>query len=379
MVLNKVSLFRQVDYDYPSLYGGLKASLLPLGGMEAFVRPGQQVLLKPNFLTAKAVEKAVTTHPLFILAVAELVLEAGGRPVVGDSPAVERGEKVAEKIGLAPLLARIGVPLVSFSEAVTVEHPAGKVFKRFEVARAVTDAERIINLPKLKTHGMMALTCAVKNLFGCVSGTRKLRWHLEAGRDRDRFAEMLLDLAYRIRPALTLVDGIVGMEGEGPGNGNPRPIGVILAGTDPVAIDRVVLALLGLDPTDIPTAAAALRLGWGVPDLRAIEVVGEAINELKVRNFRLPARPVDPGWGLPGLFKKLLQDALSTRPVLRPERCTLCQVCVTHCPTKVMAVKGERIAIDYAACIRCFCCHELCPQGAIQVGKGWLAAMAGPR
>lgn len=375
---NRVSLFRQGDYDYPGLYQSLKACLLPLGGMEAFVRPGQRVLLKPNFLTARAVEKAVTTHPFFILAVAELVLEAGGKPVVGDSPAVERTEKVAEKIGLTPLLAKIGVPLVSFSEAVIQEHPAGKVFKRFEVARAVTEAELIINLPKIKTHGMMALTCAVKNLFGCVSGTRKLRWHLEAGRNRDRFAEMLLDLAYLVRSALTLVDGIVGMEGEGPGNGKPRPIGVILAGADPVAIDRVVLGILGLDPTDIPTAVSAHRLGWGVPGLRAIEVIGEAIEAVRVHNFRLPARPVDPGWGLPGLVKKLLQDALSTRPMVKQERCTLCQVCVTHCPARVMSVKGERIAIDYATCIRCFCCHELCPHGAIRVGKGWLAAMTGP-
>lgn len=374
--MNRVSIVRRDEYSHDALRASLREALEPLGGMKSVVQPGRRVLIKPNLLSGKAVEKAVTTHPLFIRVVAEMVLEAGGRPVVGDSPGVGSLEKVAERIGLAPLLAEIGVPLVSFSEAVMVEHPRGKVFKRFEIARPVTEADVIINLPKLKTHGMMTLTCGVKNLFGCVSGLRKVRWHADAGHDYTRFAEMLVDLAYMVRPALTIVDGIVGMEGEGPGSGDPRRLGLILAGTDPTAVDRVVCEIVGLPPEELPTLAAARRLGLGNSRLEEIEVAGESVDDMRVENFRFPAKTVDTGM-LPGFIRKLLRDALSNRPVVGHEKCTLCHVCVTHCPAQIMAVKDNRIAIDYAACIRCFCCHELCPEGTIKIGKGWLAARFG--
>ncbi|MDH4100300.1 MAG: DUF362 domain-containing protein [Nitrospirota bacterium] len=374
--MNRVSIVRQNDYIHDSLRTSLEEALAPLGGMGAFVKSGQRVLIKPNLLSGKAVEKAVTTHPLFIRIVAEMVQEAGGIPAVGDSPGVGSLEKVAEKIGLTPLLSEIGVSLVSFSDAVMVEHPRGKVFKRFEIARPVTEADVIINLPKLKTHGMMTLTCGVKNLFGCVSGLRKVRWHADAGHDYERFAEMLVDLAYMVKPALTIVDGIVGMEGEGPGSGDPRQLGLILAGTDPVAVDRVVCEIVGLSPDELPTLAAAGRLKLGVSSLKEIEVAGDSIGSAKVEDFRFPAKTIDTGM-LPGFIRKLLRDALSNRPVVGHEKCTLCHVCVTHCPAQIMSVKDNRITIDYSACIRCFCCHELCPQGTIRIGKGWLASRFG--
>lgn len=374
--MNTVSIIRQDNYEYSGIVSSIRAALEPLGGMSAFVKPGQRVLVKPNLLSGKAVEKAVTTHPVFIKAVAELVREAGGMPMAGDSPGVGSLEKVAEKIGLTPLLTEIGVPLVSFSEPVMVEHPEGKVFKRFEVARAITGADVIINLPKLKTHGMMTLTCGVKNLFGCVSGMRKVRWHADAGEDSARFAEMLVDLAYLIRPALTIVDGIVAMEGDGPGSGDPRQVGVILAGTDPTAVDRVMVEVLGLPPEELPTLAAARRMGWGSSRLEDIEIAGESIETVRVVGFRFPVKTHDSGM-LPGFIRRLLRDALSNRPVVGHERCTLCHVCVTHCPAEIMSVKDNRIVIDYEACIRCFCCHELCPEGTIRIGKGWLAARFG--
>ena len=197
--------------------------------MGAFVRPGERVLLKPNMLSAKAPEKAVTTHPEVLRGVIELVKEAGGIPLVGDSPGIGGFRRVAEKSGILRVIEETGAEPVEFAE--TVEVAGQGVFRRFEIARPYMEADRIINIAKLKTHEMMTMTCAVKNLFGAVVGTGKAAWHLKAGADRGMFARMLLEIYLLRRPDLNIVDAITAMEGNGPGSGDPRHVGLLAGGS----------------------------------------------------------------------------------------------------------------------------------------------------
>ncbi len=211
----KVALEKVESYDGEAVKAGLVNLLAPLGGIETFVKPGERVLIKPNMLSAKPPEAAVTTHPAVLRAVIELVQSAGAVALVGDSPGFGTLRSVAKRSGMLAVVEATGAELVEFSETRAVAS-TGK-FRRFEVAAAYLQADRVINLPKLKTHEMMTLTCGVKNLFGILVGAAKPAWHLQAGFDRELFARVLLEI-YQLRPPdLTIVDAITAMEGDGPG------------------------------------------------------------------------------------------------------------------------------------------------------------------
>ena len=284
----KVSIVTCADYQPERVYRQVKEGLDLLGGIGAFISKGERVLLKPNFLIGRSPEKCVNTHPELVRAVAQLVLEASATPVIGDSPQMGSALKVAEKCGVAAVARELGIEIVEF-EPVEVKHPEGKFFKRFTVGKAVLEADTIINLPKLKTHGLTFLTAAVKNLFGCVPGARKAQWHVRTSHEgNEHFSRMLLDLAALINPPLSIVDGIDAMEGKGPGFGTPRHIGLIIAGTDAVAVDAVVTEVLGTHPEHFPTLQTALLEGYGTPDIGAIDLLGEEITGVAISDFIFP-------------------------------------------------------------------------------------------
>jgi len=367
--MHTVAIEKVPSYDPGLVKAGLIRLLAPLGGMAAFVRPGERVLLKPNMLSGKPPEAAVTTHPAVLRAVIELVQEAGGSVLVGDSPGIGSLRSVARRTGLLAVVEATGAELAEFSEVREVS--AGGVFKRFEVAVPYLDADRVINLPKLKTHEMMTLTCGVKNLFGVVVGAAKPAWHLQAGDDRELFARMLLEL-YQVRPPdLTIVDAIVGMEGDGPGSGDPCQVGLLLAGDNPVAVDLIAAEIVGIPKKLLFVERQAERLGLAGADRATIALAGVPLAALNVTPFRLP--PIaDVQFGLPRFLKIRLRNQLTTRPLVIPGKCRLCGICVKACPPAAMAVKNGQIKVDYRHCIRCFCCRELCPEGALGVRQGLL-------
>ena len=369
-----VSLRRIDDYNPHSLQKALYEVLSPLGGMSSIVRPGQQVLLKPNLLAGKSPDKAVTTHPEIVRAVLIAVSQAGGIVSVGDSPGIGSAEQVARKSGILDVIESTGARFAPFSESVRVR-PAGGTFHELEIARDILDADLIINLPKLKTHQMMGLTCAVKNMFGAVVGMRKPRLHLQAGSDKAFFALMLLELAEHINPALNIVDAVVGMEGDGPGSGDPVQIGALLAGTDALAVDTVATELVGFRNEQVWTQQIAAKTDRPYCRLNQIEVLGDAIEALKVARFS-PAKTADVNFGLPGFLKRPLKNSLTARPIPDPERCRSCGLCVKHCPPQAMKIHQQKLVIDYQRCIRCFCCQELCPYGALQTEQGLLLRLA---
>jgi len=372
--MHKVAIEKVPSYDPQLVEQGVIKLLAPLGGIEAFVRPGERVLLKPNMLSAKPPEAAVTTHPAILKAVIRLVQRAGAVALVGDSPGFGSLRAVARRSGLLAVVEECGAELAEFSETRVVN--SGGAFKRFEVAAAYLDADRVINLPKLKTHEMMTLTCGVKNLFGILVGAAKPAWHLQAGFDRELFARVLLEI-YQIRPPdLTIVDAIIAMEGDGPGSGDPRQVGLVLAGVNPVAVDLIAGEIAGIPKKLLFVEREAKKLGLPGSDREQIEIFGADPAELHIPPFRLPQLS-DVEFGLPRFIKNRLRKHLTTRPVQIPDRCLLCGVCVKGCPPGVIRIEGRNLRFDYDRCIRCFCCRELCPEAALDVRKGILLRMFG--
>lgn len=368
--MNRVSLASLTGYHPAEVAAAMAAVLAPLGGMEAFVRPGQRVLIKPNLLAGKPPEKAVTTHPEVVRAVIALVQRAGAMAVVGDSPGIGNCRQVARKSGILAVIEESGAELAPFDESQPVRCNDG-TFHHLELARDLLAADVIINLPKLKTHQMMGLTCAVKNMFGAVVGMRKPRLHLQAGTDKAFFARMLLDLCDHLRPALSIVDAGLAMEGDGPGSGDPVWIGALLAGSEPLAVDAVALELLGFRPDSCWTQRVARDLKRPGSRLEEITVVGANPADLRPARFR-PAKTTDVNFGLPPFLKNRLKRSLSALPTVAEKECEVCGLCARHCPPEAMQIRENRLRIDHRRCIACFCCQELCPKGAILTRQGLL-------
>jgi len=370
----KVALEKVESYNSEAVKAGLASLLEHLGGMAAFVKPGERVLIKPNMLSAKLPEAAVTTHPAILRAVIELVQSAGGIALVGDSPGFGTLRSVAKRSGMLAVIESTGAELVEFSEVREVASTG--VFKRFAVATPYLDADRVINLPKLKTHEMMTLTCGVKNIFGILVGAAKPAWHLQAGADRKLFARVLLEI-YQLRPPdLTIVDAITAMEGDGPGSGDPRHVGLLLAGVNAVAVDLIAAEIAGIPKRLLFVERQAEQLGLPGATRSEIAVVGADLESLYVPPFRLPPLS-DVEFGLPRFIKVRLRNHLTTRPVQIKEKCILCGVCVKGCPPGVITIEGAALKFDYGRCIRCFCCRELCPEAALDVRKGILLKLFG--
>ena len=369
---SEVSILKCNEYSDAEVKGAVKEAVDLIGGASRFIKRGERILIKPNLLAGKPPDAAVTTHPAVVRAAIELVKEAGGVPVVGDSPAVGNAMKVAERCGIARVAEDLSVDIIDLSTAVTVENPSSRTFKRLEIAKEVLEVDGIINLPKLKTHAQMYLTMGVKNIFGCVPGKRKVQWHFSAGVNADDFAGMILDLYLHLRPRLTIIDAVVSMEGNGPASGSARRTGFVAASPDAIALDRVMVEVLGARVTDVPILKKAAEYGIEASDLSTIDVLGQGVDDVRAEGFEFPPL-ISTNFAsvLPGFLDRRLRKALTSRPHIEDSRCRLCALCVRVCPAETMTEAG-RIVIDYDRCIRCFCCQEMCPWHAISVKEGWL-------
>ena len=370
---SSVSIIKCQNYDEDKVLRALRRSIDLIGGIQTFVRKGNHVLLKPNLLYGKSPEKAVTTHPSILRGMIQIVREAGGVPFIGDSPSVGSLMRTAEKAGIKAVADEMKCPLVEFNKPVLPPKRKGKIFKQLEIDQTVLEVDVIINLPKFKTHSLTLLTLGVKNLFGCIPGPRKALWHLKAGEDRKTFAQILVDVYQIIHPSLTILDGIVGMEGNGPNSGQPIPLGLILASGDSLSLDQIVCDLLGVSRESLLTNRVAFEQGLGKD---GIEVVGEKVEDVRIPHFQFPTLS-QPDWNLPGFLRRALKNALTSKPVVQEEICNACDRCSEICPPKALARKGKDLVFDYEQCIRCFCCLEVCPEGAISIKPGWALKLIG--
>jgi uncharacterized protein (DUF362 family)/ferredoxin len=357
------------SYEYSRVLSSVSTLLEPLGSMSAFVNNGDRVLLKPNMLSAKKPDQAVTTHPVIVRVVAELVREAGGKVMIGDSPGIGSFRNVAGKSGIAGAAKGSGSELVEFDEVLEIQ--GSGTFRQISIARAYWQADKIINLPKLKTHEMMTMTCAVKNLFGAVVGAEKVGWHFKAGTSREQFARLLLEIYLLKKPVLNIVDGIVAMEGNGPGGGDPIKLGVLIAGINPVAVDVVAGKLAGIPPDLLYIEREALSMGLAGSRLDEILIYGTPIERASGKHFRLPVG-LDVQFGLPGFLKKALKRHITSFPLASKKKCVLCGICRDACPPAAITIRNRALSVDNARCIRCWCCRELCPHDAMEVRRGVL-------
>ena len=372
--MSKVAIVRCANYEPERVLEAARRAFELIGGFGRFVRPGQRVLIKPNLLAAAEPARAVTTHPAVVRVLAMLVREAGAEAWVGDSPGGVEWNVTARALevsGIGPAARDAGAEVRDFDagDAQVVECPDGVVLKRFALARAVVDADVVISLAKLKTHGQALYTGAVKNLLGCVPGGGKIRVHQVAPQSR-QLAAALLDIYSVVRPRLALIDGVVAMEGNGPAQGDPRHLGLLVASEDSVAADAVASHIIGYPARSIHMLRQATERGLGVGDLDGIEVVGEPLEEVVcpdfVRSSNLLVELV-PRW-----LARLVSRAVAVDPAIDQGKCRRCGLCQRSCPAKAIQGDGP-FAIDYAACIRCFCCHELCPHEAVVLRRSFLS------
>jgi uncharacterized protein (DUF362 family) len=295
-----VSLISAESYELQRLRVSLEQLLEPLGGMGAFVKAGDRVLLKPNLLTAGRPGKECITRPELVYCVAQLVKEAGGKPFLGDSPAFGTARGVAQSNGYLPLVEALDLPIVEFrGQRYPTENDN---FNHLRLSKEAMDADVVINLPKVKSHVQLTLTLGVKNLFGCVPGKMKAWWHMEAGKDAKRFGEMLVETARTLNPDLTIIDGIIGHEGNGPSGGEPRFLGILGASAHIFALDRAFADILNVDPALIPTIAASERLGL-CPDPSALEFPLLSPGDLQTLDWKLPEALVPIDFGLPRVLR----------------------------------------------------------------------------
>ncbi len=366
-----VSVVTCETYDLDAVRKAVTAILEPLGGISRFVRPGMRVLLKPNLLAAAPLERAVTTHPAVVEVVTELVQQAGGTVWIGDSPGgpLANTPLVWQASGMMEVAQRTGALLVPFD---------GMTWKRLNgqdyfIARPPLEADLVINLPKLKTHNLTLLTGAVKNLFGTVPGTRKRELHYRAPGVPD-FSHVLVDILELVRPALTIMDGILGQEGYGPGaGGTPRFYNCLVASTDPVALDARVAQALGCRPGAVLHVALAGQRGLGVADVGQVDLRGEP-QALDFGRVRLPM--TGRLMRLPAWAAAPLRRITRVRPRLIPELCIGCGRCAEVCPRQAIT-PGHPPHFDLEACVGCLCCTEVCPQGGIRPHRSPLARLFG--
>lgn len=295
-----VSLIRAHHYDVDYLRQQLETLLDPLGGLQQFVKPGDRVLLKPNLLTGARPSQECTTRPEIVYGVAQMVKAAGGHPFLGDSPAFGSALGVAKANGLLDWAQQLDLPIVELHGK---RYETGDdEFGSLRLSKEAMEADVLINLPKVKSHGQLTMTLGVKNLFGCVPGKMKAWWHMEAGKDRQRFGTMLVQTARLLAPDLTLVDGILGHEGNGPSGGEPRQLGLLAASPDVFALDRALLAVLQVPAETVPTVAAAQRLGL-CPELAEITFPYLSPQTFQVEDWRLPDSLAPIDFGMPRVVK----------------------------------------------------------------------------
>jgi len=355
----KVSLVKCSSYDPEEIHSAVKTSIDLLGGISSFVKSGQKILIKPNILAPFKAERAATTHPAVVEAVIRQVLEAGANPCVGESPGVGKPEYAAQAAGILEVCKKYSVPFIGLNTQVEINNPEAGRFKRIYMAREVLEAEAIINIPKFKTHGLLAVTGAVKNLFGCVPGITKSQYHYKVQR-RAELGLLIMDIYRFLRDKvkLSIMDAVCAMEGEGPSAGAPYNLGLIGASGDAMALDEVFCRIVGQNPQAVPT----------LYPLGKIEIKGEPLEKLRVHDFKTVEFFPESAFHLPipaGLFNRLVQE----KPQVVENLCTRCKTCILVCASGAITEKKNAVNINYDKCIRCLCCSEFCPEKAIRVRR----------
>ena len=360
-----VAVVRCKTYDVEAVKPALEEALNAVNGLD-FVMPGMKIIIKPNLVSFKKPDAAATTHPALLEALVEMLLARGADVTIGDSPGGPHSLPLLNRVYAATGMDRVeklGAKLNRNMNEKNVDFPEGKVLKNFTYTEYLDEADAIIDFCKLKSHGMLGMSAAVKNLFGTIPGLKKPEVHYKFQNDAE-FADMLVDLNEYFKPRLAICDAVVGMEGNGPTAGTPRQIGAIIASKSTYYADVVGAELIGMNIDGLPTLQAAYERGFAPASSKNLRVYGD-IRALTVDDFKAP-----PVRGLSFMRKGnvlhfISKAALEHKPTLKKRLCVGCGECARMCPAKAIEMKNKKPHINREKCIRCFCCQEFCPRAAM--------------
>ncbi len=372
----EVSIARCNSYDPTEVKTALLAALEPIGGL-SWVTPGMKVALKVNMMTRIKPEKAATVHPQVAFALCELLAERGASVVVGDSPGGPFSNTYLSAVysgtGMRQVL-DAGATLNEDFTIVDVNDPEAVTAKEFQITNYLVATDAIIDLCKMKTHGLMAFTGACKNLFGAIPGMNKSEFHYRYN-THEAFANMLVDVCEWCKPRLSLADAVMTMEGNGPSGGTPRFMGAILASFNPHALDLAGAHLMNMTAEDVPTLVAAIKRGLVPSNVNELTVFGE-LDSFVIPDFQLTPKHDVKLWGSKNeTIAKILSGMFASNPKVARDRCTGCSECKKVCPASAITIRNKHAEIDKKKCIRCFCCQEFCPQGIITVQRPVVARL----
>jgi len=356
------NIVRCDSYDEKKISKALKE----LVDLKQFIKKGDKVLIKPNFLIASKPEALVTTHPLVVKCIIKELDKIGAKAVIADSPGgpyINNSlESIYKECGYINLPDEVKVELNYDTTTFIKKNPKGFI-KYYKLIGVLDKVDKVISVPKIKTHMLTTLTCSVKNLFGLIPGTEKVSFH---GRFRkvEDFCRMLADLAVLAKPTITIVDAVTGMEGEGPSAGAAKKVGLLIAGDNVFETDYNVCKIIGMDYETVPYLKIA----------REKKLFEENDNDFK--KYRTVFRKshssiVSKVWNvLPAFIKNLASNYWLEKPAINRKVCTGCGDCMRACPAKAIKIKDFKANIDYNKCVRCYCCHELCRYKAVDLKKG---------
>ncbi|MBU3911635.1 MAG: DUF362 domain-containing protein [Candidatus Omnitrophica bacterium] len=363
----RVSIVKCGTYDIDTVQAASERAFELLGGLDAFIKNGERVLLKPNMLSSRPPEHGVNTHIEVIRACARLVKKQGAIPVIGDNPGGSITARQAyEGSGLLDMAKEEGLECLDVKDV--------KMVQGMPIASYFFECDKIISIPKMKTHSLMTMTGAIKNMYGAVTGLNKSQLHKRFPRPDD-FACVIVDVFQAVKPCLVLMDGIVAMHGNGPASGTLRDVGLLIAGEDSVAVDSVFSGLIGIDPFKIATIKQAAKRSLGQADLKDIEIVGESLEKNMIQGFRLPASTMLSA--IPGPVVRLLTGLIKFGLRINEGLCKKCMICAKTCPVSAITIDDKISRIDSKKCIRCMCCHEVCPYNAVELRRNILARLFG--
>ena len=367
------------EYTPESARAALESVLSPIGGLD-FIKQGMHVVIKANLVSAMKPGEAATTHPTLLCALCDMLRERGALVVIGDSPGGLYNAAFVGRVysvtGMRECEAHGATLNNDFSEK-SASFPEGRVLKDFTYTGYLDSADVIINFCKLKSHGMMGMSCAAKNMFGTIPGIIKPEYHYRFPKYED-FADMIVDLDEYFHPTLSIADAVVGMEGNGPTAGTPKAMNCLIASHSPHNLDMVAAHILGFTREELPILDAAYRRGLVPEKYEDVKVIGNAENfvlsdferVVERRSLQFTGDGKNP---IKRLFGAVAGAVLKTKPVLKRDMCVGCGICRDICPAKAIVIKDKKAVIDRGACIRCFCCQEFCPKSAMKVHRTALA------
>ena len=355
------------------------AELLEKSGLLSFVKPDMTIGIKANLVSFMKPDAAATTHPTVLKVLCDMINEKGAKCIIGDSPGGLYNSVFVGRVYSATGMKGIekeGVSLNRNFETKTADFPEAMVAKTFEYTAWLDECDAIINFCKLKTHGMMGLSAAAKNLFGIVPGTVKPEYHFRFP-DHEDFARMIVDLNEFLKPCLSICDAVVGMEGNGPTAGTPREIGCLIASTSPHKLDLVCAEIIGIKPETLPILMAAKERGLIEGGIDTLDISGD-VEGFKIPDYEriethtsLDFKGKDNILGT--VMGNIIGSVLASKPKLKRKECVGCKECMKICPAKAIVMVKDKPKINRKECIRCFCCQEFCPKGALKVKRPLIA------